>query len=176
MRYMDNPNYRNIRHTNVNGEPLDMIHIVSRNQGWITVEPDKNDRKHPLEKKRLGNVKEVNILSPIWMQVRHQKPSREPLKAMAINADSRTKCGRTILVDKEQPVRNVFSFIDKSVPLTTKTVIRPYFDSNWSMQQAIQKVNLTTGPSRLIDWPESYKQPSVTDKQVCAKIGSAHFT
>ena len=31
FRYMDNPNYRNIRHTNVNGEDIDMMHIVSRN-------------------------------------------------------------------------------------------------------------------------------------------------
>lgn len=52
FRYLDNPNYRNIKHTNVNGQPIDMMHIVSKNQGWITVDPKTNDRKHPIEKRR----------------------------------------------------------------------------------------------------------------------------
>ena len=120
LRYMDNPNYRNIKHTNAVGEPIDMIHIVSRNQGWITVYPETNDRKHPLEKKRQSDVTEVNVLSPIWMQVRHQKPKEQPMKAMSINADPRTKGDRTILVDKQQPNRSIYKLLDHSKSHQTK--------------------------------------------------------
>lgn len=100
FRYMDNPNYRNINHVNPGGKDIDMMFIVSRNQGWITVEPKTMDRKHPFEKKKLENVTKVNALSPIWMQVEHERPGLDKLKCVAINRDNRTKADKTILVDR----------------------------------------------------------------------------
>jgi hypothetical protein len=79
FRYMDNPNYRNIRHVNTKGDDIDMMFVVSRNQGWITVDPKLQDRKNTLEKKKLGDATKVNFLSPVWMQVKHEKPGIDPL-------------------------------------------------------------------------------------------------
>jgi len=56
-----------------------MMQIISKNQGWITVGTKTQDRKHPVEKQRLGDVKKVNVLSPEWMQVTHKKPGPDPL-------------------------------------------------------------------------------------------------
>ena len=67
FRMLDNPNYRNIQHKNGLGQPQNMMQIVSKNQGWITVNPQKVDRKNPLEKERLGDVTKANELSPAWM-------------------------------------------------------------------------------------------------------------
>lgn len=46
-----------------------MMQVVSKNQGWITVDAEKPDRKRPVEKNRLGDASKVNVLSPSWMQV-----------------------------------------------------------------------------------------------------------
>lgn len=72
MRMMDNPNYRNIVHMNPGTtEKLDKCQVISKNQGWITIDPANPDRKHPLEKAKLGDASKVNVLSPQWMQVHH---------------------------------------------------------------------------------------------------------
>lgn len=76
---MDNPNYRNVTHKNIAGEDENMCQIISKNQGWITVDPKNPDRKHPLNKAKLSDVKKVNVLSPEWMQVNHKHPGHDPL-------------------------------------------------------------------------------------------------
>jgi hypothetical protein len=162
FRQMDNPNYREIKHTNVNGDPLDMIHVVSRNQGWITLEPETMDRKHPIEKKKLGNVKEVNVLSPIWMQVTHKKPDADYLKAVSILGDNRTKANKTILVGKDQPNRSVF-----------KTGVDKVDKHKELMRESIRRVSLTTGRARLLNWRGAHRTEA--NNTICAKIGSFHF-
>jgi hypothetical protein len=64
---MDDPTYRNVVHKQISGEPTDMLQIISKNQGWITVSSKTLDRKKPIEKERLGDASKVNVLSPIWM-------------------------------------------------------------------------------------------------------------
>lgn len=67
------------------------------------------DRKHPLEKARLGDVTKVNVLSPEWMQVSHQKPGPDPLKALPPPVAMRSETNRTILVERDQPKRSIFN-------------------------------------------------------------------
>ena len=109
FRMLDNPNYRNIQHKNAMGQPQNMMQIVSKNQGWITVNPQEMDRKHPLEKSKLGDVTKVNVLSPEWMQVNHQKPGPDPLKAISPPVAMKSETNRTILVEKNQPKRSIFN-------------------------------------------------------------------
>jgi hypothetical protein len=166
FRYMDNPNYRNIKHVNAKGQDMDMMFIVSRNQGWITVEPENLDRKHPLEKKRLGDVSKVSELSPIWMQVDHEKPKSDPLKSIGIEGNSRIKANRTQLVDKVQQNRSIFA-----VQTANGQAVSTNRDA---MHEAIRTVNRTTGKSDLIGWRDSsltHKYP----KEISGKIGSTHF-
>jgi hypothetical protein len=50
FRMMDDPKYRNVVHKQIDGTPATMMQVVSKNQGWITVNADKPDRRHPVEK------------------------------------------------------------------------------------------------------------------------------
>ena len=61
---------------------------------------------------------------------------------MAINGDQRTKGQSTILVDKKQPVRSIFTN-EFDGPVASKKV----------MQRAIMKVSTTTGKTPLLEWP-----------------------
>jgi len=162
---MDNPNYRNIKHVNAKGEDVDMMLIVSRNQGWITVEPSTMDRKHPLEKKKLGDVTKVNVLSPIWMQVQHQKPGPDPLKSVSIIKNERSKADKTILVERQQPNRSIFNVRTQAGRVDQSAAARA---------EAIRTVSITTGKSNLIAWKENNDHKPQC-KDICGKIGSAHF-
>ena len=69
FRILDDPRYRNVVHKQTSGEKATMLQVVSKVQGWITIDAEKQDRKRPVEKIRLGDASKVNALSPPWMQV-----------------------------------------------------------------------------------------------------------
>ena len=47
--------------------------------------PRGKNRKKPVEKVRLGDAAKVNHLSPVWMQVEHEKPGVDPLKPNVVH-------------------------------------------------------------------------------------------
>ena len=104
---MDDPRNRNQNHKEADGTPLQMMQIISKTQGWITVTPELQNRKAPIEKMRLGDASKVNVLSPKWMQVTHEKPGPDPLKVIGANVDNgvivKAEKNRTILVERDQP-------------------------------------------------------------------------
>ena len=100
------------------------------------------------------------------MQVEHSKPGRDPLKPVPILGNDLVKANKTILVEKNQQNRSIFS-------VKTKTGGN-INENQQAMQEAIRTVVKTTGRSRLIDWKEDCKTQSY-DKVVCGKIGSSHF-
>ena len=112
MRIFDNPNNRNAVHRQLNGDPTTMIQVISKHQGIITVDTETKNRKRPLENHRLGDSSKVNVLSPNWMQVTHQKPGPDPLRASVINHGVvklvRQEGNRVLTVEKDQPKRSVF--------------------------------------------------------------------
>lgn len=58
-----------------------MIHIVSKNQGWITVTPRSMNRKNPLEKGGInGDVTKTSILTPSWMHLNYPKNKTDFMK------------------------------------------------------------------------------------------------
>lgn len=49
--------------------------ILSRNAGWITVTPERKDRKKPIEKFGMGgDASKTSKLTPAWMQTQFGKP------------------------------------------------------------------------------------------------------
>ena len=96
------------------------MQVISKNQGWITVGTDNPDRKHPVEKQRLGDVKKVNVLSPEWMQVTHKNPGPDPLEAACVKHGVRHESNRTFLVEKSQPKKSVFELGSHRHNLPTK--------------------------------------------------------
>ena len=84
------------------------MQVISKTQGWITVTPRGKNRKRPVEKLSLGNASKVNQLSPVWMQVEHEKPGADPLKPSVVHHGVRYESNRTFLVEKKQPLRSIF--------------------------------------------------------------------
>lgn len=122
FRLMDDPKYRNVQHKQADGQPLSMMQIISKNQGWITVGTQSQDRKHPVEKQKLGDVKKVNVLSPEWMQVTHKMPGPDPLEAVSVKHGVRKETNRTFLVERSQPKKSVFEIGSHRHNLPTKEI------------------------------------------------------
>lgn len=108
MRVLDDPKYKNVAHKDPNGEPMKMMQIISKTQGWITVTPKEKNRKRPIEKLKLGDATKVNQLSPVWMQVEHEKPGPDPLRPKVVHHGVRQEANKTFLVEKNQPMRSIF--------------------------------------------------------------------
>ena len=166
---MDDPKYRNVQHKQADGQPLAMMQIISKNQGWITVGTETQDRKHPVEKQRLGDFKKVNVLSPEWMQVTHTKPGTDPLEAATVKHGVRQEVNRTFLVEKNQPKKSVFEIGSHRHNLPTRELT-----DEWQ-KKAVDQGKLTLNPHRMIHWDEPEPQKQKYDKHVSPKIGSLHF-
>ena len=78
-----------------------MMQVISKTQGWMTVTPRNKNRKKPIEKLPKGDASKVNQLSPVWMQVEHQKPGPDPLKPSCVLQGVRQESNMTFLVEKK---------------------------------------------------------------------------
>lgn len=82
----------------------DTLFIVSRNQGWITVDKTMN-RMKPVEKYNLsGDKTKTSYLTPSWMQTAFPKNTSDNF----VQASSKFS-KQTFLVDKEQPKKSIWS-------------------------------------------------------------------
>ena len=100
MRVLDKPAYQNVVHKDPNGQPQKFMQVISKSQGWMTVTPRNKNRKKPVEKQQIGDSRKVNQLSPVWMQVEHQKPGPDPLSPFATKHGILAETNRTFLVEK----------------------------------------------------------------------------
>ena len=126
--------------------------IISKNQGWITVQKEM-DRKKPIEKVSVaGNASRTSYLSPSWMQTEFQGKNAKP------------GYGKKSIIDQgEKPVRSVFSIGDVRHNVTTAAEAASYIKERGAESQVV----------RLMEWKE---QPTVQrfDHKVAGKIGSYH--
>lgn len=49
-------------------KPGETVTVISRNNGWLTVDPMNFSRKNAFEKRMKGNVHKTSHMSPSWMQ------------------------------------------------------------------------------------------------------------
>lgn len=80
LNHLGDPRNKNFDHREADGSPLKMMQVITKSAGWITVTPRNKNRKRPIEKQALGDVKKVNVLSPVWMQVEHKGPGPDALR------------------------------------------------------------------------------------------------
>eukprot|EP00347_Sterkiella_histriomuscorum_P005317 403357067 len=161
FRVLDNPkNQKNLEDSAVDG----MVSIISKNQGWITVTPRSLNRKNPVEKlsSQGGDVTKTSILTPSWMKLDYSNtPQSDPLKSMVTKgAAVRQENNRTILVDKDQPQKSVFSIGGFRHNVATKE------------QTDLYKPTILQ-PTRFIEWKEQPKNQRY-DMKISTKIGSFH--
>ena len=145
-----------------------MCQIISNNQGWITVAPENQNRKHPMEKDKLEDFSKTNKLSPEWMQTNHEKPGTDPLKAVGCYNNARKERARLIIAEKVQPPRSVFNIG------TFRHNVANEEQAAQSMAEAV-KNGMVMHPVRMIEWNETNPKKQSYDKHVSPKIGSNHF-
>lgn len=148
-----------------------MMQVISKTQGWITVTPQEKNRKRPIEKQRLGDAKKVNVLSPVWMQVEHERPPFDPLKPTSVKHGVRKEANRTFLVDKQQPIRSIFAGGSMRHNVHTKEA------ADFWMKQAMDNGKVTLkNANRVMEWHEPHMDRQGYDRApISPKIGSAHF-
>lgn len=76
------------------------LHVLSKFNRWITVTPNKKDRKRPLENTRITNLESSKII-PYWMQVKPVIKVDDIFKKARV--DHSLKGPKSvILIDKDQ--------------------------------------------------------------------------
>lgn len=48
-------------------KPGETVTVISRTNGWLTVDPKNMSRKNAFEKKMKGNLHKTSHMSPSWM-------------------------------------------------------------------------------------------------------------
>lgn len=167
LRMMDNPNYRNVVHKDVEGKAAELMQIVSKNQGWITVERERPSRKRPVEKAHLGDATKTNRLSPQWMQILAEKPLYDPMKPSAAIVGVRAEKNRTILIDKDQPKRSIYDLGSVRHNVHSKEEAQSH------MASALKSGKVVAKPVRFIEWLENCPTQKY-DGKISPKIGSHH--
>ena len=79
----------------------DTMTIITKNQGWMTVNKDMNRRK-PIEKMAVSeNSTKTSMLTPSWMQSNYPRNTTDNMiRAAPNNVTVRTEKNRLFLCDK----------------------------------------------------------------------------
>eukprot|EP00349_Pseudokeronopsis_sp_Brazil_P004311 CAMPEP_0202958458 /NCGR_PEP_ID=MMETSP1396-20130829/2799_1 /ASSEMBLY_ACC=CAM_ASM_000872 /TAXON_ID= /ORGANISM="Pseudokeronopsis sp., Strain Brazil" /LENGTH=139 /DNA_ID=CAMNT_0049676543 /DNA_START=619 /DNA_END=1038 /DNA_ORIENTATION=+ len=137
--------------------------VISRNKGWITVNPETLSRKNCFEKQAKANTRVASVMSPQWMQIPEQRDEAQ-IKAFKVRPmyGSNTRCekNRAIFADRQEPPRSIFSIGNVRHNVISVSDQKPLFAAlkNYSMQ-----------PVRLIEWNEDQTKQKY-DKPITAKI------
>jgi hypothetical protein len=86
--------------------------VVSKINGWLTVDPENMNRRDAFEKRRLSNIRQTSVMAPQWM-ITQAKPDQERLKlfqAVSTNGKNmRIEKNRVILNDREDLPKSVWN-------------------------------------------------------------------
>ena len=76
--------------------------MISRNNGWLTVDPNTMSRKNAYEKKVKGDIHKTSSMSPQWMQT-DAKPDKLKIRLFkgvsAKNKNIRCESNRVIVAE-----------------------------------------------------------------------------
>jgi hypothetical protein len=88
------------------------VTVISKINGWITVDPKTMNRSEALEKKHIGDVKKPSLMAPQWMQVQHKRDEERMnmFKVVSTNGSNmRIERNRVILTDKEDIPKSIYN-------------------------------------------------------------------
>lgn len=78
------------------------VTVISRNNGWLTVNPNTMSRKNAFEKQRKGNLHQSSVMSPSWMHsdAKRDEESQKLFKSKPLYGQNlRIEKNRVILAD-----------------------------------------------------------------------------
>ena len=74
LRHLDNPANNIDVAKEAATKNKDTMTVVSKINGWITVDPDTMNRREAYEKRRrLSNIRKTSMMAPTWMQCHAQR-------------------------------------------------------------------------------------------------------
>ena len=73
LRHLDNPANNVDVAKEVATKKKDTMTVVSKINGWITVDPDTMNRREAYEKRKLSNIRKTSMMAPTWMQCHAQR-------------------------------------------------------------------------------------------------------
>ncbi len=86
--------------------------VISRNNGWLTVDPDTMSRKNAYEKKMKGNLHKTSHMSPTWMhtQAVRDEAQLKFFKPQTVKRQNlRCESNRVYLSDRHEPPKSIFN-------------------------------------------------------------------
>ncbi|TNV83543.1 hypothetical protein FGO68_gene10619 [Halteria grandinella] len=148
------------------------VTVISRINGWITVDAKTLNRQDALEKRPKGDVKKPSLMAPQWMQttgVRDEKRYNafKVASTNAVGGAMRIEKNRVILTDKEDLPKSLFN---------AGSVRHNFIQAPEQVYKTAR--NITEKPVRLIEWTET-PAPMVSQIQrmrearrtIAAKVG-----
>lgn len=95
------------------------LSIFSKFQKWITVTPNSQNRKRPLEKEKIKSMDKTSKIMPNWMQPKYSSSSATKAGFVSIfKLTLQGKKGKNLFM--EDSLKSVFSIMDFRHNLTTK--------------------------------------------------------
>ncbi|CDW85700.1 UNKNOWN [Stylonychia lemnae] len=125
--------------------------VLSRSNGWLTVDPSTQSRKNAFDKQVKGNMHKSSNLSPQWMQTEATPDVKQAkiFKAQSLNRQNvRGENSRVLLAEPSQNTRSIFNIGQMRHNLTSKEDVMKY---GGGFIQSAQ-------PARLLEWKEDFSK------------------
>ena len=93
-------------------KPGETVTVISRNNGWLTVDPMTFSRKNAFEKRMKGNLHKTSHMSPSWMHTDAQRDEEKlkQFKPMTVKRQNlRCESNRLYLADRIELPKSVFN-------------------------------------------------------------------
>ena len=137
---------------------VETVNIITKHQNWIMTSPRNYDRKYPIDKKKVINMKEMSVIVPKWMESKNKnfKKKEENLKIVEY-CPLKQKCKKLmIFVDKDiNPPKNKVINYDKNRSIFSFGDFRNnvYFKK----EQEFYDSKVSHEPKKFFDWDDKKK-------------------
>ena len=139
------------------------VTVISKINGWLTVDPQTMSRKECYENRKRTDIQKPSLMAPQWMQV-ESKRDEERLKMFKVvstnGGNMRIERNRVILTDKEDLPKSIFN----AGSIRHNFIQKP--DAVYHTAR-----NITSNPVRLIEWKEDTTKQGYDKKVITSKIG-----
>ncbi|CDW77658.1 UNKNOWN [Stylonychia lemnae] len=159
------PDFLRVDEKGMTYKPGETVTVVSRSNGWLTVDPNTMSRKNAFEKQLKGNLHKTSHMSPQWMQTEAKRDEAQfqSYKPQTVKRQNiRCESSRLFLSEKYDMPKSVFNIGQIRHNLLTKE----------EAQKQLQIFrNTSTEPVRFLEWKENQPRQTFDAARVTGKIG-----
>jgi hypothetical protein len=125
--------------------------VISRNNGWLTVNPDNMSRKNAFEKKQKEDMHKTSFMSPQWMhtQAKRDEENHKQFKAQSVfRQNIRAENNRVFLSDAKELPKSIFNIG------SVRHNVMSLGDAANGFSKTTPLRNISVEPVRMIEWAE----------------------